>query len=158
MSNNEKADFRKNNCGIIFQFFELIKSQTAFDNASLPLKLQKKSKKEIEIILEPLFEVFGIKELKNQKALFLSGGEQQRVGIVRCLSSFPKYIIADEITASLDETRSKMVYEYLKSYIKKNNATGIFVSHDNLIKDYSDIDIVMESGEIKNVLNKNSME
>lgn len=145
---SKSSDFRKENCGIVFQFFELLKAQSAFDNAALPLKLQRKSSKEIERILVPLFEIFDAKDFMKTKAAFLSGGEMQRVAIIRCLSTNPKYIIADEITASLDEKLSEFVYSYLQSYIKQNSGIGIFVSHDMLLEKYIDRKFSMDSGRL----------
>ena len=76
----------------------------------------------------------------------MSGGEKQRVAIIRALVTQPKYIIADEITASLDPEMSKFVYQVIREYIKKNNGIGIFVSHDPIIKDYIDNIYKMQNG------------
>ncbi|CEM63066.1 ABC transporter ATP-binding protein [Treponema phagedenis] len=146
MNANARAQFRLENCGLIFQFFELIKSQTIYNNAALPLKIQKKSSKEIQAILFPLFELFDLQSLVHKKPNELSGGERQRVSIVRALSAAPKYLVADEITSSLDIKRSHQVYEYLRGYIQKKNGVGIFVSHDPIIKNYADKVYKMEEG------------
>lgn len=138
MSGAERSLFRLKNCGLIFQFFELIKAQSVFENAALPLKIMHKGKAEINEILYPLFECFGLKELVYKKPAELSGGEKQRVSIVRALASKPKYIIADEITSSLDAKLSHHVYSYLQTYLKERNGIGIFVSHDPIIRHYAD--------------------
>lgn len=146
MNANARAEFRLNNCGLIFQFFELIKSQTVYDNAALPLKIQKKSTTEIRNILFPLFELFDLQALTAKKPNELSGGERQRVSIVRALAVSPLYLIADEITSSLDIKRSHQVYQYLRAYIKKKQGIGIFVSHDPIIGSYADKVYKMEEG------------
>lgn len=151
MTSGERAEFRLENCGLIFQFFELIKSQTVFDNVSLPLKIQKKSKNEIKEALMPLFESFDLKNLIHKKPNELSGGERQRVSIIRALSCEPKYILADEITSSLDSDRSHQVYEYLYKYLKKKSGVGIFVSHDPIIESYADKTYKMVSGSLNEV-------
>jgi len=143
-----RAQFRVAHCGLMFQFFELIKAQSVYDNAALPLKIRRKSKKEIDAALLPLFEYFDIKHLVRKKPDQLSGGEQQRVSIVRALSVHPDYIIADEITSSLDLQRSHQVYEYLRRYIKTNNGIGIFVSHDPVIGAYADTAYAMQNGNL----------
>ncbi len=148
MKNGERSLFRLNNCGLIFQFFELIKAQSVYENVAFPLKVQKKKKKEIDAVLSPLFEYFRIKELIHKMPDSLSGGEKQRASIVRSLSTNPKYIIADEATASLDIENSHRVYAYLKKYIKENNGVGIFVSHDPIIKDYVDAKYEMQEGRL----------
>ncbi len=154
MNSNERADFRLKNCGLIFQFFELIKAQNIFENAAMPLKIQKKSKKEIKGILLPLFEYFDLSNLIYKKPNELSGGEKQRVSIVRALSCNPKYIIADEITSSLDSDRSNQVYEYMRKYLKEKKGVGIFVSHDPIIKKYADKIYKMTSGYLSESKNE----
>ena len=146
MNVNKRAQFRLEHFGLIFQFFELIKAQTIYENAALPLKITRKSKKEIDAVLFPLFEYFDVRSLIRKKPDQLSGGEKQWVSIVRALSTNPRYIIADEITSSLDTKRSHQVYGYLRSYIKEKNGIGIFVSHDPIISEYADIVYAMQAG------------
>ena len=146
MNVNKRAQFRLEHFGLIFQFFELIKVQTIYENAALPLKITRKSKKEIDAVLFPLFEYFDVRSLIRKKPDQLSGGEKQRVSIVRALSTNPRYIIADEITSSLDTKRSHQVYGYLRSYIKEKNGIGIFVSHDPIISEYADTVYTMQAG------------
>lgn len=146
MNVNKRAQFRLEHFGLIFQFFELIKAQTIYENAALPLKITRKSKKEIDAVLFPLFEYFDVRSLIRKKPDQLSGGEKQRVSIVRALSTNPRYIIADEITSSLDIKRSHQVYGYLRSYIKEKNGIGIFVSHDPIISEYADTVYTMQAG------------
>ena len=148
MKKSEASSFRLEHCGLIFQFFELIKAQDIYNNVAFPLKVKKKSRKEINAILFPLFEEFNIGHLIYKMPENLSGGEKQMVSIVRSLSTSPNYIIADEITSSLDITNSHKVYTYLKNYIKEKNGIGIFVSHDPIIKDYVDISYKMQDGKL----------
>lgn len=146
MNVNKRAQFRLEHFGLIFQFFELIKAQTIYENAALPLKITRKSKKEIDAVLFPLFEYFDVRSLIRKKPDQLSGGEKQRVSIVRALSTNPRYTIADEITSSLDTKHSHQVYGYLRSYIKEKNGIGIFVSHDPIISKYVDAVYTMQAG------------
>lgn len=147
LSVNERAQLRLARFGLVFQFFELIKAQTVYDNAALPLKIARTSKKEIARVLFPLFEYFDLQTLLYKKPDQLSGGEKQRVALVRALSTSPQYLIADEITSSLDTERSCAVYAYLRRYIKERNAIGIFVSHDPIIKEYADKSYGMKSAQ-----------
>lgn len=148
MKRSKASSFRLEHCGLIFQFFELIKAQNVYNNVAFPLKVQKKNRKEINTILFPLFEEFNIRHLIYKMPENLSGGEKQRVSIVRSLSTSPNYIIADEITSSLDISNSHKVYDYLKNYIKEKNGIGIFVSHDPIIKSYIDASYKMQDGKL----------
>lgn len=145
---NEKSIYRLNNCGLVFQFFELIKSLNAYANASIPLQLLKKNKRDIEMALNPLFEVFDIEHIKQKKPKELSGGEKQRVAIIRALCTSPRFLFADEITASLDMDMSSFMYGYLRKYIKRKNGVGVFVSHDPVIKNYIDEIYEMKEGKL----------
>lgn len=155
LSNNQRADFRLNNMGLIFQFFDMIKTQNLFTNVSIPLKLLNVNKKEIKEKVVKVLEKFNIEKLVNKKPNCLSGGEKQRAAIARALISNPKIIIADEITASLDTEMSKKVYKILKDYIKNKKIVGIFVSHDPLIREFADDIYEMKNGSLvkENVIN-----
>ena len=146
---NVASSFRLEHCGLIFQFFELIKAQNIYNNVAFPLKIMKKSRKEINSILFPLFEEFGIEDLIYKIPENLSGGEKQRVSIVRSLVTSADYIIGDEITSSLDISNSHKVYEYLRNYIKEKNGIAILVSHDPIIKDYVDAIYEMQDGILR---------
>lgn len=107
------------NCDLIFQFFELIKTQNALHNALLPAKIAHAGLKEKKQKVQELFEFFTIWNLRYKKPAELSGGERQHVAICRALINSPKYILDDEVTASLDSETAQKTYSHLKSYIKK---------------------------------------
>lgn len=148
LNSNQRADFRLKNMGLVFQFFDMIKTQNIYSNVSIPLKFLNKNKIEINKKVISMLEKFGIENLINKKPNCLSGGERQRAAIARALVSEPKIIIADEITASLDTQMSLNVYKILKDYIVKNDSIGIFVSHDPLIREFADDIYVMKGGSL----------
>lgn len=148
LSSNQRADFRLKNMGLVFQFFDMIKTQSIFSNVSIPLKLLNTNKSEINKKVYSSLELFGIEKLCNKKPNSLSGGERQRAAIARAIITKPKILIADEITASLDTEMSKKVYKILKEYIVKNNCIGFFVSHDPLIREFADDIYVMKNGSL----------
>ncbi|MCK9170708.1 MAG: ABC transporter ATP-binding protein [Treponema sp.] len=149
MTGKQCADFRLKKCGLVFQFFELMKTQNAFDNAALPMKIKGSTKKEISQKMCALFEDFEVGQLMKKKPAELSGGEKQRIAIIRALANDPVYLLADEITASLDRTLSEKVYDYLRNYIKKQNGIGLFVSHDPAITEYADACYIMNDGRLE---------
>lgn len=148
LSNNQRADFRLTNMGLVFQYFDMIKTQNIFSNVSIPLKLLNTNKSEINKKVYSTLKLFDIEKLSNKKPNSLSGGERQRAAIARAIISNPKILIADEITASLDTEMSKKVYKILRDYIIKNDCIGIFVSHDPLIREFADDIYVMKNGSL----------
>lgn len=148
LSNYQKCEFRLKNMGLVFQFFDMIKTQTLFSNVAIPLKFLNKSRDEIFDKVNKLLKMFDIEKLAYKKPKHLSGGERQRGAIARALITQPKIIIADEITASLDAQMSKKIYKIIKDYIVENNAIGVFVSHDPIIKEFADETYLMLNGSL----------
>ena len=108
---DELADYRSKNVGIIFQSFNLLPSMTALENVNLPLEISRDfidDKKSIKLL-----ETVGLKNRVSHYPHELSGGEQQRVAIARSLISSPEILIADEPTGNLDKKNSKEVIELL---------------------------------------------
>ncbi|MBQ9495089.1 MAG: ABC transporter ATP-binding protein [Treponema sp.] len=149
MNKSEACDFRIAACALVFQFFELLKTQTVYENACLPMKIAKKEKKYISERIKYLLNEFEIYELRDKKPHELSGGEKQRVAICRALGNEPRLLLLDEITSSLDAELSHKTYRFFKRYITEHNAVGVFVSHDEVISDYADAIYKMKSGELE---------
>lgn len=121
-------DVRYNNFGFVFQHHFLIPYLNLFDNVMLA-RHDVKLKKETEEIMEKL----GIMSIANKKPFEISGGERQRVAIARALVKKPKYIFADEPTASLDKSNANVIYSLLREYTP--DCTLIMATHDtNLLR------------------------
>ena len=118
------SKFRRKNIGIIFQNFNLIPTLSVIDNILLPTLPDKNGN--LEYIKE-LLDRFGIYPKIKSKALNLSGGEQQRVAIIRALVNNPSIILADEPTANLDKALSQKLIEYFSLMKDK---TIIISTHD----------------------------
>lgn len=121
------SEFRRKNIGIIFQNFNLIPTLSVFDNVLLPvLPSGVKEKKEFANELLQKFEIF---DKKTQKVKDLSGGEMQRVALIRALINNPKIILADEPTANLDSKMTEKLLEFFE-ILKNENKTIIIATHD----------------------------
>jgi putative ABC transport system ATP-binding protein len=143
--------FRRNNIGFIFQKFNLIENLTSFENTIIPLIPKKKF--EINHINE-LFEIFKITDKKNTKIKYLSGGERQKIVIIRALANNPNIILADEPTANLDK-KSVESFKSIISNIHEMGKTIIIATHDARLLDLPNHKkIILENGEIlENVSN-----
>ena len=146
LKEDELADYRSKNVGIIFQSFNLLPSMTALENVNLPLEISgnfiddEKGTK--------LLESVGLGHRISHYPHELSGGEQQRVAIARSLISSPEILIADEPTGNLDKKNSKEVIELIFKLQKIHKSTLILVTHDKSLADLCDQTIILDNGMI----------
>ena len=146
LKEDELAEYRSKNVGIIFQSFNLLPSMTALENVNLPLEISgnfiddEKGTK--------LLESVGLSHRISHYPHELSGGEQQRVAIARSLISSPEILIADEPTGNLDKKNSKEVIELIFKLQKIHKSTLILVTHDKSLADLCDQTIILDNGII----------
>jgi putative ABC transport system ATP-binding protein len=138
-------DFRMHNIGFVFQAYNLIPVLTAKENVEFIMHLQGKSKHERDLRTKELLESVGLRDKLNVRPNKLSGGQRQRVAVARALASKPKFILADEPTAALDDKNCIKVIELLKSQTKRNRASLIIITHDQRLKSEFEKSIVLES-------------
>ena len=146
LKEDELADYRSKNVGIIFQSFNLLPSMTALENVNLPLEISGNfvdNEKGIKLL-----ESVGLGHRISHYPHELSGGEQQRVAIARSLISSPEILIADEPTGNLDKKNSKEVIELIFKLQKIHKSTLILVTHDKSLADLCDQTIILDNGII----------
>lgn len=154
-------NFQDKDISYIFQEFNLLHNKTAYDNVSLPLKLNKRfflsklTKKDRDTVNNTLNFV-NMLDKKNNYINELSGGERQRIAIARSIVTNPKILLCDEVTASLDEM---VTNEILNLFIKINKDYGttiVLVTHElDVIQKCCDRVAVMEQGEIVSIFDIN---
>ena len=137
LSQHEKDIYRIKNIGYIYQDFKLIEEMTVKDNIDI-LRLEKIDTTNIDEYLNSV----SILSKKNKKVKYLSGGEKQRVSIVRALIKNPKIILADEPTGNLNYSIGEKVIEELINVAKDNIL--ICVTHDERLVKYFDVVLRME--------------
>ncbi len=137
---NFSAKFRRDNIGIIFQNFNLIPTLSVNDNILLPTIVEKDFK---NTHLKKLLKDFGLEEKANNLAKDLSGGEAQRVAIIRSLINSPKVVLCDEPTANLDKNLSIKLLKYFKQ-IKNLGYTLLIATHDDIFYNWSEVDKIVE--------------
>jgi putative ABC transport system ATP-binding protein len=130
LSEEQLAVWRGQNVGIVFQFFQLLPTLSALENAMLPLDFARKgSKHERFRIAKHNLELVGLGDKLDHLPAELSGGEQQRVAIARALASDPKLIIGDEPTGNLDTRTAAEMFELLHR-LNDEGKTVLYVAHD----------------------------
>jgi putative ABC transport system ATP-binding protein len=130
MSEEQLAVWRGRNVGIVFQFFQLLPTLTALENAVLPLDFARRgSKRERYERAQHNLELVGLGDKGDHLPAELSGGEQQRVAIARALASDPKLIVGDEPTGNLDTVTAAEMFELLER-LNGEGKTVLYVTHD----------------------------
>ena len=148
LSQNELCNFRNQNIGMVFQFFNLINDLTVIENISLPLLMRGINKKSIMKTVGNLIESIGLRDRASFTTNLLSGGEAQRVAIARALVTKPSIILADEPTGNLDKKNTTNIIDILIQLCKENKSTLIMVTHDNDLLTKFDKTYTIESGKI----------
>lgn len=130
MSNDQLASFRRGNCGFVFQSIYLLENQTVLDNVLTGALIVQKNSHELVKKTKELLKKVGIKEdLWNKYPNQLSGGEAQRVGIVRAIINNPTILFADEPTGQLNSASGKDVLDIFTE-VHKNGQSIVMVTHD----------------------------
>lgn len=147
-SDEELAQFRNSTVGFVFQFHFLLPSMTCRDNILLPARIGGKSLSETEKMTKKLADILGVTHCLEKYPFEISGGEQQRVNIIRALSLKPKILLCDEPTGNLDSKNTEKVATLLKNLAQEFGATLLVVTHDDRVASYFPRKIVIEDGQI----------
>jgi putative ABC transport system ATP-binding protein len=137
------TDFRRNNFGYVFQFFNLIPTLTALENVEFAADLVGHPADSLEML-----SVVGLSERANHFPSELSGGEQQRVAIARALVKDPPILLCDEPTGELDYETGKNILSTIRNLSKEKGKTVLLVTHNSAIGDIADRVIKLRSGGI----------
>ena len=137
------TDYRREDVGFVFQFYNLVPNLTAVENVELALQICK-DPLDAETVLE---EVGLGKRLKNFPAQ-LSGGEQQRVSIARALAKNPKLLLCDEPTGALDYNTGKAILKLLQNMCREKGMTVIVITHNQALAPMADRLIHIKNGQV----------
>ena len=149
LSEKELNILRKN-IGMVFQQFNLLESQTVYQNLKIPLIISGTPKNSIDKRIEELLDFVGLKDKKNSSVSKLSGGQKQRIGIARALATHPKILLCDEATSALDPKTTKSILELLKKINNEFGITILLITHEmEVVKEICNKVAVMQDGEIK---------
>ena len=129
MTSDQLADYRRDNLGFIFQFYNLVPNLTVRENIQVCEYLT-----DDPLPMDDLIETLGLTEHQNKFPSQLSGGQQQRCAIARALVKNPKLLLCDEPTGALDSKTSRDILVLLEEINAKYGATMLIVTHNNSIK------------------------
>jgi len=154
LSWRQRARFRGENIGFVFQNFNLIAVLTAFENVEYPLCMVKSvpPERRRQKVLE-LLEAVGMMEHKDRRPDQLSGGQKQRVAIARALVTEPKLVLADEPTANLDKETSRTIISLMKRLREHTGTAFVFSTHDARLLGEVDKIFTLEDGKLNGGIN-----
>jgi putative ABC transport system ATP-binding protein len=150
-NDNKLTDYRAENIGFIFQFYNILPTLTVLENVELVKDIVKNPKSSKQIL-----EEVGLGEHLNKFPNQLSGGEQQRVSIARAIAKDPLLLLCDEPTGALDSKTGVEVLKLLKKQCDNGQNTVIIVTHNSLIAEVADRVIRLKNGKVEsNEVNSN---
>ncbi len=145
-SSKQLTNYRRNDVGFVFQFYNLVPNLTAKENVELASEIVKDARD-----AKRTLEDVGLADRLDNFPAQLSGGEQQRVAIARAVAKNPKILLCDEPTGALDYHTGKQVLQILQDMSRKQGATVIIVTHNAALAPIADRVIQMHDAKVKSV-------
>ena len=138
------TDYRRDDIGFVFQFYNLVRNLTALENVELASQISKDPLNSADIL-----ERVGLGERKDNFPAQLSGGEQQRVAIARAIAKNPKLLLCDEPTGALDYQTGKSILGLLRSMCDNYGMTVIVITHNSALAPMADQVIHLKNGKVE---------
>ena len=137
------TEYRREDIGFVFQFYNLVPNQTALENVELALQICRDP-----LDAKKVMEEVGLGDRLNNFPAQLSGGEQQRVSIARALAKNPKLLLCDEPTGALDYNTGKAILKLLQNMCRERGMTVIVITHNQAIAPMADRLIHIKNGQV----------
>ncbi len=146
LNSHQRTNYRRDDVGFVFQFYNLVANLTAKENVELASEIVKDAMDPVDILTE-----VGLGHRLNNFPAQLSGGEQQRVAIARAVAKKPKILLCDEPTGALDYQTGKQVLQILQDMARKQDTTVIIVTHNSAIAPIADRVIHMRDATVQSI-------
>ena len=151
MKEKQLINYRRNDIGFVFQFYNLVQNLTALENIELGTQMCKNPMDAKEALKK-----VGLEERMDNFPSQMSGGQQQRVSIARAIARKPKILLGDEPTGALDYKTGKQILELLENTCRKEKITTIIITHNSAVAPMADRIIKFRNGIAEEVIiNKN---
>lgn len=142
-SERQLTQYRRDDIGFVFQFYNLVQNLTALENVELATQISKNSL-DVRMVLERV----GLNKRLDNFPAQLSGGEQQRVAIARAIAKNPKLLLCDEPTGALDYQTGKAILGLLREMCDKYTMTVIVITHNSALAPMADRIIHLKNGQV----------
>ena len=136
------GEFRAKDVGIVFQFYNLVPTLTAYENVALMKELMDPGE---------ALELVGLGERKDNFPSQMSGGQQQRVSIARAIAKMPRLLLCDEPTGALDTKTGQEVLKLLQLQSKQYGRTVVMVTHNSAFADIADKVVLVRDGTVSDI-------
>ena len=146
LNSHQRTNYRRDDVGFVFQFYNLVANLTAKENVELASEIVKDAMDPVDILTE-----VGLGHRLNNFPAQLSGGEQQRVAIARAVAKKPKILLCDEPTGALDYQTGKQVLQNLQDMARKQDTTVIIVTHNSALAPIADRVIHMRDATVQSI-------
>jgi len=151
MSSAQRAGFRLNHLGFVFQSYNLIRVLSARENVAYVLQLQGMAKKQRFALADQWLANVDLKGFENRRPDQMSGGQQQRVAVARALASNPDLVLADEPTANLDSHTGASLMALMRRLNAEQGTTFVIASHDPAVIESARTLVTMQDGRVISV-------
>ena len=146
LKNKALIQYRREDIGFVFQFYNLVQNLTAKENVELATQICKDSLNPEEVLKK-----VGLKDRMDNFPSQLSGGEQQRVAIARAIAKNPKLLLCDEPTGALDYKTGKQILKLLQDTARKENMTVLIITHNGALAPMADKVIHFKNGTAEKI-------
>lgn len=145
-NSRQLTQYRREDIGFVFQFYNLVPNLTALENVELALQICKDPLDARQVLRE-----VGLRERMKNFPAQLSGGEQQRVSIARALAKNPKLLLCDEPTGALDYQTGKAILKLLQDMCRERGMTVIVITHNSALTPMADKVIRIKNGTVSSM-------
>ena len=147
LTNKQLIQYRRNDIGFVFQFYNLVQNLTAKENVELATQLCSDA-----LNVDEILDKVGLKDRKDNFPSQLSGGEQQRVAIARAIAKNPKLLLCDEPTGALDYKTGKQILKLLQDTCRREKMTVVIIPHNTAIAPMADKVIHFKNGTAEKIV------
>ena len=146
LNNKKLIQYRREDIGFVFQFYNLVQNLTARENVELASQIVTNA-----LDIDETLKLVGLEHRKNNFPAQLSGGEQQRVAIARAIAKNPKLLLCDEPTGALDYTTGKQILKTLQDTCRNTGTTVIVITHNSALAPMADRVIRINDAKVRSI-------
>lgn len=148
MNDSARTAIRRDTIGFVYQFHHLLPEFSALENVAIPKMIAGASKRQARAEAMELLDSVGLKDRALHRPARMSGGEQQRVAMVRALANRPKLLLADEPTGNLDVQTAATVFDMMMGLVRETGLAALIATHNPELARRMDRAVTLEDGKL----------